>query len=69
MECIPAASTYSGVEDMPKDKSDFNCNDDAFVLKGVSLIAALSEPVRLLLIGVGILGLAALGGLGNKKHS
>jgi hypothetical protein len=65
---IPAG-TYFGVEDLPQYVSDFNYNDDNFVLKGVSSIAAVPEPLSLLLFGAGILGLAALSGLGHKKHA
>ena len=65
---IPAG-TYFGVEDLPKFASDLNYNDDSFVLKGVSAINAVPEPISLLLFGVGFLGIVGLTALSHKKHN
>jgi hypothetical protein len=62
---IPAG-LYIGTEDLPIWLSDVNYNDDSFVLKGVTVVASVPEPVSLLLFGVGILGLAALS---RRKHA
>jgi hypothetical protein len=62
---IPAG-LYIGTEDLPILVSDLNYNDDSFVLKGVSVVTSVPEPVSLLLFGVGILGLAALS---RRKHA
>jgi hypothetical protein len=55
------AGIYVGLEDEANGESDFNYFDDTFVFGGVSApsIAATPEPCSLLLLGTGILGVAA----------
>ena len=62
---IPAG-LYIGTEDLKSSISDFNYNDDSFVLTDVKMASSVPEPVSLLLFGVGILGLAALS---RRKHA
>ena len=56
---IPAG-LFIGTEDLKSSISDFNYNDDTFVLENVKVVTSVPEPVSLLLFGAGILGLAGL---------
>jgi hypothetical protein len=54
------AGTYVGMEDLPIIHSDWNYNDDSFIVVGVSAATATPEPGSILLFGSGILGLACV---------
>jgi PEP-CTERM motif len=54
------AGTYVGMEDLPNGQTDWNYNDDSFIVVGVSAATATPEPSSILLFGSGILGLAGV---------
>jgi hypothetical protein len=54
------AGTYVGMEDLPVIHSDWNYNDDSFIVVGASAATATPEPGTLALFGSGILGLAGV---------
>jgi hypothetical protein len=55
------AGTYVGMEDLPVIHSDWNYNDDSFIVVGVSFtVGTTPEPSSILLFGSGILGLAGV---------
>ncbi len=59
------AGLYVGMEDLPNGISDFDYNDDTFVLTGLTTVTP--EPGSLLLVGTGML--AAVGVLGRRRKS
>jgi hypothetical protein len=50
--------TYVGMEDLPNGASDFDYNDDTFVVTDVSPTAPTPEPSTFLMLGTGLIGAA-----------
>jgi hypothetical protein len=49
---------YVGMEDLPAKVSDFDYNDDTFVVTGVTTTPAVPEPSSIVLLGTGLIAAA-----------